>query len=56
MRRALGGNSIGPAGHFGLGMLRERAGAIGAALTITSAPGAGTILAVSWHTEGNADG
>ncbi|NTU84268.1 MAG: PAS domain-containing protein, partial [Chloroflexales bacterium] len=44
-----------PPGHFGLGMLRERAALIGAALTIASAPGAGTTLTVVWHPQDNRD-
>ena len=36
------------AGGFGLTSMRERADAIGAALTITSAPGHGTCVEVTW--------
>jgi ligand-binding sensor domain-containing protein/two-component sensor histidine kinase len=39
-------NSIGAAGHFGLKGMRERAESIGAKLTIESAPGSGTTVAV----------
>jgi two-component system nitrate/nitrite sensor histidine kinase NarX len=37
-----------PAGHYGLSMMRERAEAIGALLTITSQPGHGTELTLRW--------
>jgi len=37
-----------PSGHYGLGMMRERAEAVGATLTITSQPGQGTEIAVHW--------
>ncbi|MDI3339665.1 MAG: histidine kinase [Sphaerobacter sp.] len=37
-----------PAGHFGMQTMRERATGIGAALTITSAPGRGTDVLVVW--------
>ncbi len=37
------------AGHFGLRIMRERAAAIGATLTILSHPGAGTRVRVSWR-------
>ena len=36
------------AGHFGLSMMHERAEAIGARLSITSHPGAGTELSLHW--------
>ncbi len=35
-------------GHFGLGMMRERAEAVGAELIITSRPGKGTEIAIRW--------
>jgi signal transduction histidine kinase len=35
-------------GHYGLGMMRERAEAVGALLSITSEPGHGTELKISW--------
>jgi PAS domain S-box-containing protein len=35
-------------GHYGLGMMRERAEAAGAQLTVTSQPGHGTELAMRW--------
>ena len=35
-------------GHYGLGMMRERAEAVGAQLSITSRPGHGTELTVRW--------
>jgi signal transduction histidine kinase len=34
--------------HLGLGIIRERAGAIGAALSIESRPGTGTRVKVTW--------
>jgi signal transduction histidine kinase len=37
-----------PAGHLGLGIMRERAQAIGAALRIESAQGNGTTITVTW--------
>jgi PAS domain S-box-containing protein len=37
-----------PAGHYGLSMMRERATAIGATLTITSRPGHGTEIVIRW--------
>jgi PAS domain S-box-containing protein len=37
-----------PAGHQGTHLMRERAVAIGAALTIDSAPGRGTVVTVAW--------
>jgi signal transduction histidine kinase len=37
-----------PAGHLGLGIMRERAQAIGARLELTSQPGGGTRVAVHW--------
>jgi nitrate/nitrite-specific signal transduction histidine kinase len=39
-------------GRLGLGILRERADAIGATLTITSRPGGGTTVAVGWSSNG----
>ncbi len=38
-----------PAGHFGLLGIRERAEAVGAEVTIDSAPGRGTQIAVVWR-------
>jgi PAS domain S-box-containing protein len=34
--------------HYGLGMMRERAEAVGAKLTVTSQPGKGTEIAIRW--------
>ena len=34
--------------HYGLGMMRERAEAVGAELTVTSQPGKGTEVAIRW--------
>jgi signal transduction histidine kinase len=41
-------NSPAPAGHFGLGIMRERAASIGADLRLVSQPGDGTLLDVTW--------
>ncbi len=38
-----------PAGHFGLQSMRERADAISATLAVTSVPGQGTDVLVTWH-------
>jgi two-component system nitrate/nitrite sensor histidine kinase NarX len=38
-----------PPGHYGLSMMRERAEAVGALLTVTSQPGHGTELVVRWR-------
>ncbi len=38
-----------PPGHFGVGIMRERAGAIGAVLEVTSQPGAGAQVMVDWQ-------
>lgn len=38
-----------PTGHLGLGIMAERAEAIGAELTLESQPGMGTILRLEWH-------
>jgi PAS domain S-box-containing protein len=35
-------------GHYGLGMMRERAEAVGAQLSVTSRPGHGTELTIRW--------
>ncbi len=37
-----------PSGHYGLSIMRERAEAVGAQLSITSRPGNGTEIAVRW--------
>jgi len=37
------------AGHFGLGIMRERAAAVGAQLQIISQPGEGTAVEVTWN-------
>jgi PAS domain S-box-containing protein len=37
-----------PPGHYGLSMMRERATAVGAALSITSQPGYGTEVVIRW--------
>ena len=37
------------AGHFGLGIMRERATSIGAAFHLNSRPAAGTVVEVVWH-------
>jgi two-component system nitrate/nitrite sensor histidine kinase NarX len=38
----------GPPGHFGLGIMGERARAIGAALRVESQPGQGTVVTATW--------
>jgi signal transduction histidine kinase len=38
-----------PSGHYGLGMMRERAESVGAVLTVTSQPGQGTEVAIHWR-------
>ena len=37
-----------PPGHYGLNMMRERAAAIGAKLSIASQPGHGTEITIRW--------
>lgn len=37
-----------PPNHLGLGIMRERAARIGAAVTIESAPGHGTLIRIAW--------
>jgi PAS domain S-box-containing protein len=37
-----------PSGHYGLGMMRERAEAAGVELSVTSQPGHGTEIAIRW--------
>jgi len=37
-----------PAGHFGIGIMRERAESIGARLEIESQPGQGTGITIVW--------
>ena len=47
-----------PSGNMGVGIMQERADAIGADLTINSRPGAGTTVAITWpipQAIGNAD-
>ena len=39
------------AGHYGLGMMRERAEAVGARLNVTSQPGRGTELVMRWMSD-----
>jgi signal transduction histidine kinase len=36
-------------GHYGLGMMRERAEVVGAVLTVTSQPRQGTEIAIHWR-------
>jgi two-component system nitrate/nitrite sensor histidine kinase NarX len=36
-------------GHYGMGMMRERAAAVGARLTVSSSPGHGTEITVVWQ-------
>ncbi len=44
-----------PSNHLGLGIMRERAQAIGAALTVESQFGSGTQIAVLWEREPETD-
>lgn len=44
---------VGHPGHFGLESMRSRAAEIGAQLTITSAPGQGTVVRVEAHADGD---
>jgi PAS domain S-box-containing protein len=37
-----------PSGHYGLGMMRERAESVGAKLTVSSQPGLGTEITIHW--------
>ena len=45
-----------PAGHYGLSMMVERAGAVGAVLSVTSQPGHGAEIAMRWTETGEAEG
>ena len=45
-------DTVGP-GHLGLGIMRERARAAGAALSIASQPGGGTEISVTWPNPSN---
>jgi len=47
--RGFGTSELTPSGHYGLSMMRERAEAVGAVLTITSQPGQGTEIAIRWE-------
>ena len=38
-----------PAGHLGVGIMRERADALGARFQLTSRPGAGSTIDVYWQ-------
>jgi signal transduction histidine kinase len=38
-----------PAGHLGVGIMRERAAAVGAGFSIESSPGQGTRVSVQWR-------
>jgi PAS domain S-box-containing protein len=42
-------SELAPSGHYGLGMMRERAEAVKAAFTITSQPGHGTEITLRWR-------
>jgi PAS domain S-box-containing protein len=46
--RGFGTSELTPSGHYGLAMMRERAEAVGAELTITSQPGKGVEVKVDW--------
>ena len=41
-----------PSGHYGLSMMRERAAAVGANLTVTSKAGQGTQIRLQWDRQG----
>ena len=43
-----GFDTVAPSGQLGLGIMRERADAVGAALDLRSAPGQGTTVTVTW--------
>lgn len=43
-----------PAGHLGLGIMAERAEAVGARCTVESEPGRGTVVRVTWRHPGDA--
>ncbi|MEX2030672.1 MAG: histidine kinase [Anaerolineales bacterium] len=40
-----------PTGHYGLGIMQERAEAVGAVLTVSSQPGQGTEVALRWRAQ-----
>jgi PAS domain S-box-containing protein len=42
-------SELAPSGHYGLGMMRERAEAVKAELVLTSRPGRGTEIILRWH-------
>jgi PAS domain S-box-containing protein len=42
-------SELAPAGHYGLAMMRERAQAVGAALTVAGRPGQGTEITLRWQ-------
>ncbi len=42
-------SDLAPAGHYGLGMMRERAEAAGIALTVIGRPGEGTEITLRWQ-------
>lgn len=46
--RGFGTSELTPSGHYGLAMMRERAEAVEADLTITSKPGQGTQVTIHW--------
>jgi two-component system nitrate/nitrite sensor histidine kinase NarX len=45
-----------PPGHLGVGIMRERAVAVGAGLDVASRPGQGTRLSVTWPGNGGRSG
>jgi signal transduction histidine kinase len=47
--RGFAADSPAPAGHYGLGMMRERAESVKAELTLASRPGKGTELILRWR-------
>jgi two-component system nitrate/nitrite sensor histidine kinase NarX len=47
--RGFGTSELNPSGHYGLGMMRERAETVEAQLTITSRSGQGTEVTIRWQ-------
>lgn len=47
--RGFGTSELTPSGHYGLAMMRERAEAVDAELTVTSQPGKGTRVTIHWE-------
>jgi signal transduction histidine kinase len=47
--RGFATEELAPSGHYGLGMMRERAEAVNAVLTLASRPGQGTEIILRWR-------